>query len=378
MVRPTTFRATSHDIAELSPLRADNGTGLHGLPLGSLLRGREFVFDPFSAYQAGLVTGPNVVIFGRIGSGKSAATKMMMRRAVAGGSSGVVLDPKGEYSVLAEQLGGRLFTLGDVGWFNVVSGDTPDDLRVISALLGSARGRPLDDVETMKVELYWRDSNASRSQRPLQTLLHWCQSNGDGVIASTVHRFVAGDLQGLIDGPGEPEELSHAINVLNIERWWGTDVIPTVAMLAWTIAERALSLSSGRKYLVADEAWALLDNQASLLRLRGSLKLARASGTSHILILHRLADLEAVGDVGSRDYAAALSLLRDCDTHFMFQTAQGDVSAFANEFHLTELEQRYVVALPRGAALARYGPHRSIVRFEPTRDDLIDTDGAMR
>ena len=377
-MKTTNFRTTSHDLAHLSPIRADNGTGLRGSKLGSLHRGREFVFDPFAAYEAGLVTGPNVVIFGRIGSGKSAATKMMIRRAVNQGASAVVLDPKGEYSGLAAQLGGRVLTFGDGGWCNVFSGDTDDDLRLIHALLGSARGRALDDVETLKVEMYWRDCNAGHSKRPLQTLLEWCQRNGDSVIGSTVHRFVGGDLKGLIDGTGAPEKPSDIINVLNLERWWGTEVISTVAMLAWAVAERSLTMSTGHRFLVADEAWSLLDNQTSLMRLRGSLKLARATGTSHILILHRLADLETVGDVGSREYAAALSLLRDCDTHFMFQATHGDVAAFAREFDLTDLEQRYVAELPRGAALARYGTHRSIVRFEPTRDDFIDTDGAMR
>ena len=378
MVRPASYRATSRDLAGLAPLRADHGTGLRGASLGSLHRGGEFVFDPFAAYHAGLVTGPNVMILGRIGSGKSAVTKMMIRRAVTGGASAVVLDPKGEYSDLASSLGGRVVTLGDAGWFHVVSGDVTDDLRVICGLVGSARGRPLDDEETMKIEMYWRDSNASEATRPLRTLLHWCQRNGEGTLASTVHRFVAGDLKGLIDGDDAPDELSHAITVLNIERWWGTEAMATVAMLAWVIAERALATGAGHRFLVADEAWSVLDNQASLLRLRGSLKLARASGTSHILILHRLADLEAVGDVGSRHYAAALSLLRDCDSHFMFQANEGDVTSLAREFGLTDLEQRYLPALPRGAALVRYGPHRSIVRFEPTEEDAVDTDRAMR
>ena len=378
MVRATPFRTTSHDLGELSPLRADNGTGLQGSSLGSLHRGGNFVFDPFAAYRAGLVTGPNVVILGRIGSGKSAATKMLLRRALKQGATAVVLDPKGEYTSLADQLEGRIFDLGKDGWFNITSGNVQEEVRVVCALLASARGRALTDVETLQVEMYWRDSNAGCALRPMRTLLEWSQRNGDTTIASTVHRFVEGDLRGLIDGLGTPQQPSHSITVLNLERWWGTEAVTTVAMLAWMIAERALANSEGNRYLVADEAWSLLDNHSSLSRLRGSLKLARASGTAHILVLHRLADLEAVGDIGSRNYAAALSLLRDCDTHFIFQATEGDVASLANEFHLTELEQRYVAALPRGAALARYGSFRSLVRFEPTPEDHIDTDGAMR
>jgi len=43
-------------------------------------------------------------------------------------------------------------------------------------------------------------------------------------------------------------------------------------------------------------------------------------------------------------------------------------------------EEQYLVALPKGAALVRYGAHRSIVRFVPDQRDVtfIDTDAAMR
>jgi hypothetical protein len=43
-------------------------------------------------------------------------------------------------------------------------------------------------------------------------------------------------------------------------------------------------------------------------------------------------------------------------------------------------EEDYLVALPKGVALVRYGSHRSIVRVVPDERDLafIDTDVAMR
>lgn len=378
MVVPTTFRATTHDLRELSPLRIDNGTGLRGATLGVLHRGGSFVFDPFAAYHAGLVSGPNIVIFGRIGSGKSAVTKMILRRAVTEGASAVVLDPKGEYSALAQQLGGSVMSVGDSGWCNIVTGEPDRDLRTIASLLGSARGRKLSDVEAMQLDSYWHEGAISTAPRPLLELLRRCDDHRDVELGSTVRRFVHGDLRGLIDGPDSPQDLSSRVMVLNLERWWGTDAIGTIAMLAWILAEQSLATGRGNRYLVADEAWSLLDNRESLLQLRGSLKLSRATGTSHILVLHRLADLAAVGDVGSRSYAAALSLLRDCDTHFIFRSADEDAATLAREFHLTETEQRYVTALPRGAALVRYGAYRSLVRCTPTSADLIDTDAAMR
>lgn len=288
------------------------------------------------------------------------------------------IDLKGEYTTLAQQCDGRVFALGHVGWFDIRSGNSQEDIRVICALLSSARGHALSDIEAMTVASLWRQSNADSDDRPIRTLLTASQGRDEVSIASTLHRFVDGDLRGLIDGDDPPQRIHGAITVLNLEQWWGTEALATVAMLAWIIAERSLSSSVGNRFLVADEAWSLLDTHASLMHLRGSLKLARASGTSHVLVLHRLADLESVGDIGSRQYATALSLLRDCDTHVVFQASEGDVVSLANEFDLTDRERRYVSALPRGAALVRYGPHRSLVRFEPTTEDHVDTDGAMR
>jgi hypothetical protein len=47
---------------------------------------------------------------------------------------------------------------------------------------------------------------------------------------------------------------------------------------------------------------------------------------------------------------------------------------------LHDREERYLVSLPKGAALVRYGIHRSIVQFRPDARDavFIDTDAAMR
>jgi hypothetical protein len=52
----------------------------------------------------------------------------------------------------------------------------------------------------------------------------------------------------------------------------------------------------------------------------------------------------------------------------------------ARALGLRDHEERYLTALPKGVALVRYGPHRSIVRVRPDEVDrtYIDTDAAMR
>jgi hypothetical protein len=78
------------------------------LPVDKVLVGRDrsgamFCHDPFTLYQEGVVTNPNMLVLGQIGRGKSAFVKSYCYRQVAFGRRLFVLDPKGEYGELARR-----------------------------------------------------------------------------------------------------------------------------------------------------------------------------------------------------------------------------------------------------------------------------------
>ena len=73
--------------------------------IGDDLLGGSFVFDPFELYAAGVVSNPNMVVFGQIGRGKSAFVKTFLWRQAVFGRRAWVVDPKGEYGDLADALG---------------------------------------------------------------------------------------------------------------------------------------------------------------------------------------------------------------------------------------------------------------------------------
>jgi hypothetical protein len=97
-------------------------------------------------------------------------------------------------------------------------------------------------------------------------------------------------------------------------------------------------------------------------------------------VLHRWSDVAAAGNEGSAQRERAQGLLRECETSWLFRQPTDEAREMAVALGLHGREEQYLVALPKGAALVRYGPHRSIVRFVPDRRDVtfIDTDGAMR
>src|SRR5664280_1812934 len=125
VTRPWTHWATSSDLHALRLPAHDAGTGLTGRALGVASRGGAFVFDPFDAYAAGVVSNPNMIVAGSIGAGKSTIVKMLLDRALTRGRRAVVIDPKGEYGELASSYGVRSVSLGHDGWCSPFGDDDP-------------------------------------------------------------------------------------------------------------------------------------------------------------------------------------------------------------------------------------------------------------
>jgi hypothetical protein len=83
---------------------ADAGLGSDGVVIGRDGLRRTFCYDPFVLYQKGLLNGPNMLVLGDIGYGKSALTKTFLYRQVGFGYTPLVTDVKGEYDRLCEAL----------------------------------------------------------------------------------------------------------------------------------------------------------------------------------------------------------------------------------------------------------------------------------
>ena len=92
------------------PFHTAAGFGERGVLLGSDVTGgfRGFYFDPFEFYQQRHLTNPNMIVMGSVGFGKSATVKALIRRLQAVYGAGrylAIIDPKGEYSTVAADLG---------------------------------------------------------------------------------------------------------------------------------------------------------------------------------------------------------------------------------------------------------------------------------
>ena len=113
-LRPPRHQDTSATWGGAYPFVAEGGLGSDGVFVGQdLYSGASFVYDPWVLYRNGLITAPNVVVAGIVGSGKSSLAKSLYTRSLPFGRRVYVAgDPKGEHTTVARAVGGMAIELG--------------------------------------------------------------------------------------------------------------------------------------------------------------------------------------------------------------------------------------------------------------------------
>jgi len=113
-LRVPSHQDTSATLQGAYPFLSGSGLGAEGVFVGQdLYSGSSFVYDPWELYRRGVITAPNVVLAGIVGSGKSSLAKSLYCRSIAFGRRVYIpCDPKGEHAKIAEQIGGKAISLG--------------------------------------------------------------------------------------------------------------------------------------------------------------------------------------------------------------------------------------------------------------------------
>ncbi len=126
--------------------------------------------------------------------------------------------------------------------------------------------------------------------------------------------------------------------------------------------------------MVYDEAWRLMAQPALLARMQAQWKLSRAWGLANLMIVHRLSDLDAVGDAGSQSRGLAQGLLGDTATRILYNEPYDEATAARRVLglaaveadQLPELAQRRRTVAHRPARLRR-SPRLHRRRTQPLR-----------
>ncbi|MFJ7907068.1 ATP-binding protein [Kitasatospora sp. NPDC096204] len=408
------------------PFLAEAGLGAEGAFIGRDLHAEgSFCFDPFTLYNSGRIEGftnPNAILCGVIGMGKSALAKSIATRSIAHGYKIYVpSDPKGEWTGLAQALGGQTIALGPglPGRLNPLDAPKRPDgvseedwsgevrkrrLLLLASLAATVLKRDLLPMEhtglDVALDLVVADADANGTVPLLGDIAHvlgrpecldaalggQAGSLGHATddLAHALRRLVHGDLSGMFDAPSTVTFDANAPMLsIDLSRL-GSSGDDTALVLAMTCAsawmEAALAdPAGGRRWVIYDEAWRIMRHVGLLERMQQQWKLSRGLGIANLLILHRLSDLLSAGDAGSRGRVLAEGLLADCSTRIIYRQEPDQIPAAMTLLGLTGVEAQAIAALTRGRGLWKVASLSFIVQhlLHSSERALYDTDFRM-
>ncbi|WSQ12910.1 ATP-binding protein [Streptomyces sp. NBC_01231] len=423
-LRLPAHRMTTAIAAGAYPFLAEGGLGAEGVYIGRDVHAEaSFVFDPFALYgKVEGFTNPNILLAGVIGQGKSALAKSFALRSVAFGYRVYVpCDPKGEWTPVANALGGTSVALGPglPGRLNpldaaprpasVAEADWAGEIRkrrllLLGSLARTILGRDLLPTEHTALDValdvvVTRTSDTGRT--PLLGDVAAALNNPEQLdqaagmmsgrlgeasrdLAHAMRRLVHGDLAGMFDAPSTVAfDPSAPMLTIDLSRLGGSGD-DTALVLAMTCAsawmESALTdPNGGRRWIVYDEAWRLMRHPGLLQRMQAQWKLSRGMGIANLMVIHRLSDLLTAGDAGSRGRALAEGLLADCSTRIIYRQETDQLRAAASLLGLTSVETDAIAHLNRGRGLWKVTGRSFIVQhlLHPHELSLFDTDARM-
>ena len=398
---------TSATLAGQYPFLAEGGLGADGVFVGQdLYSGASFAYDPWVLYARGVITAPNVVLAGIIGSGKSSLAKSLYTRSLPFNRRVYVPgDPKGEHTAVANAVGGRAIVLGrglttrlnpldeghrpaglsDEQWASTVASRRRD---LIGALAETVLARALSPLEHTAIDTALTQT-VEEHQVPILPMVvdHILNptTDADGRLAEdgrlvghALRRLVAGDLAGLFDGPSTVAfDPSLPMISLDLSRVSENSTLVSVLMTcssAW-MESALLDPDGGQRWVVYDEAWRLMSHPALLRRMDAHWRLARHYGIANMLIFHKLSDLDNVGDQGSAMRSLANSLLANAETRIVYRQESDQLGPTAAALGLTGTEQQLLPNLGVGQGLWRIKARSFVCQHQlhPAEYALFDT-----
>ncbi|MGH2868327.1 MAG: helicase HerA domain-containing protein [Solirubrobacteraceae bacterium] len=401
-------RCTTRHAQAIYPFVTSGGLSGRGVFVGRDSSGGAFCFDPWLLYGEGILDDPNVIVLGKLGQGKSALVKTLLWRMLLFGRRAFVLDVKREYGPLCAAVGVRPISLVPGGGVRLNPlASRPEEhaqLELLRAVTVTALGGPLSQLEAGALREALRTVRARGAVEPtlpeIATVLFSPSAEMAQRLQTSPERLAAdarraalalqdlceGPLRGMFDGPTTPGlDLDAKLLVLDLHAVRDS---PAVGILmacatAWISALLARTAESpGRDRLinVADESWKIVQHTGLGEWFQSNFKLARQFGVMNLVVLHKLADLHAAGDAGSRAARIAEGLVADASTRVVYHQDESQVPLTRSLLGLSRSEGELISMLSAGQALWRVGSRSFVVQHyrSSVEASLTDTDTGMQ
>lgn len=400
------------------PAVAEAGLGARGVYIGSDVHGGSFSYDPWLLYQRRILSVANTMVLGMPDFGKSSLTKSWLYRSRVFDRRCEIIDPKGEYESLVSALGGvsiRVEPGGSTRLNPLTRIGTPEMREgLLQSVSHAMLGRPLNQVEAVGVvealaaadELHSGEVCVGHvveqlrdpAERTIQALDLARETAREQLreLALALMRLCHGPLRGMFDAPTSQTKAWDApVICLDISSVAGggssgSDLALAITMVCATAfldarrMQRATEArSAGREpektIRSNDEAWRALPIAGLGEYYQAAFKLGRQTGVQHWMVLHRLSDLNAAGDDGTRQQALAKGLLAETGTVIVYRQHAEEVPRATTALGLTATEAQRIGHYPQGVALWRIGGRSyEVLHVRSTRErQLTATDAAM-
>ncbi|MCK3769387.1 hypothetical protein MZK47_06880 [Microbacterium aerolatum] len=416
-------QATSQHIAGIYPFVADAGLGHRGPIIGVDLNADSlWHFSPWETYADSTDRGSfstNVLVLGAYRAGKSAVIKTLVTRSMAFGHQAVVpSDPKGEWVAVAEAIpGGNVIRLG--GAYDTrlnpldrgprrtgVTNEQHEQMvkqrriTVLTSLVQAALpGSHLTAVEHAALLEALERCITSTTDRPtlrgVYTELTTLTREGEhdrhlaqGAVQPSfvLRRFVKGDLSGLFEDESTVsfDDAAPIVVVDTSELFARGDLVAQLSQIcttAWNQAVISDRDAHRKRYVIREEGWRDMTSLASLQMYQQWLKLSRHYGISNIVILHKMGDLDAVGEADSQERNLAYSIAGDIENKFIFRINQQESVSIHQRLSIPPAHVGMARQLRKGEFLAYVGQFSYLVDAFATSTEweyeLFKTDEAM-
>lgn len=416
-------QATSQHIAGIYPFVADGGLGHRGPIVGVDLNADAlWHFSPWEAYVDTSDRGAfstNILVLGAYRSGKSATVKTLATRSIAFGHQVVVpSDPKGEWVTVAEAIpGGSVIRLGGGtgarlnplarGPRRTGTSDEQHEqmvkqrriatlIALVEMALGTVRLTAVEHAAIHDALERCIDRTADHpTLRGVYDELGEMASEANtdphsqqGALQPrfVLRRFVTGDLSGLFEDESTVEfDQDAPIVVTDTSELFARGELAAqltqVCTTAWIQAVISDRGAHRTRYVVREEGWRDMTSLAALQMFQQWLKLSRHYGISNIVILHKIGDLDAVGEADSVERALAYSIIGDIENKFVFRVNQQEYRSLRDRLQLPPAHADLARQLRKGEFLAYVGQYSYLVDCFATSTDwernLFQTDDAI-
>ncbi len=341
------------------------------------------IVDRFSLNNA------NSIIFAQSGSGKSYTAKVEILRQLMQGTKVIVIDPEREYKQLAKSVKGTYiklsatshekinpfdFSLHTATGENALAEHIQDLTEIISLMAGSLSDEEKAVVDKALIQTYkkvgitMKKENRSKNvtMPQLKDFYKELKAMNQKELCHRLDKFVTGSLSSVFDSQTNVK-LDNRLVVFDIKDL--DESLRQVMML--TIANFVHSQVKShpqKRILVIDEGWLLLQHEESARFVAGLVRRARKYYLGVTIISQQ------ANDFLNQDYGRAVA--SQSSLRILMKQDTTTIKKVAQEFHLSEYEQHFLLTCDRGEALVIADQNHVAVKVVASEKEhpLLTTD----